>query len=504
MKLPVSVLMEALTPLGNWQFAGDDASARYAFPRRYDAAAGCAGHAVVLFPGEPSAPKGDWLAVHTRPDATVPQGVNALIPDTSVDGTSAMDRLAMIYDRMDIWAEALDKCSADLSGVQEMLVLSAGEMGGSFGLIDESYNMPAHAGGFSSSFGIRSAYGGTMRPDDESIIILAADPQITAVRSVHGVQSYEDYSREGTSLFRNMFRPGEEAYFNRLLFARPSSVYTQTDYFMLEYLADRIERITRNLSTFSMPVSRFDALKQMIRLAAAPGDEPIHVHFDALSPIGWKRDDTFRFYLFHSVYDRRDAGVNEYLVRRLEQLIPGSCGVVDEGRILLVQNTRYGKVPFRELRSRLAEFLRENMYKAGISNEVTGIERLRGAFLQSQAAIELGTAHDPMFWYYLFEDYLCAYLLHKAAEDIPADMLMPPAVEALRRCDEERGTHFVETLRSLSVENFNVTHAAQRLFIHRTSLQDRMDRIRTLTDLDLEDTETRFLLHFGFRLTEGK
>ena len=63
-------------------------------------------------------------------------------------------------------------------------------------------------------------------------------------------------------------------------------------------------------------------------------------------------------------------------------------------------------------------------------------------------------------------------------------------------------SYTVETLRALCSEDFSVTHAARRLYIHRTTFQDRMDRIRALTGLDPEDEETRFLLQFGFRLCD--
>ena len=401
---------------------------------------------------------------------------------------------------MDAWDEALGSCTPDIAGVQEMLEISAREMGGSFGLIDESYNMPAFTGVMAEGLGLRRGEGGAMRPSDENILGLANDPQITAVRSVRGVQRYESDRDGNVSLFRNMFRRGEDTYYNRLLFSRPSNEYTDTDRFMLEHLGGRIERITRNLSTFSIPVSKYAALKELILLASEPDEKPLPSRFDALSPLGWQRGEPLRFYLFRSVYDRRDAGVNDYLLRQLEALIPGACGVVREGQILLVQNTARCDVPFRELRSRLAEFLRENMYKAGISEEAPSFHRLRGAFMQARAALELGSAKDPMFWYYLFENYLGDYLLRKAAEDIPADMLILPPVAQLRAHDAARATQFTRTLRALCEEGFNITHAARRLYIHRTSLQDRMDRIRALTGLDLDDADTRFLLEFSFRI----
>ena len=505
MKLPALMIAEALSPLGEWRLVADDPARVYGFPRQFDGQNVPVGHVLLLPPGMPplNAAAG-VLSICPAPAVELPEGCAGLVPCQAIPPAEAERALCALFDRMEFWAEALGECTPNMDGVQRMLDLSAKAMQGSLTLIDESYNMPAYAGPQAASYGKRIQ--GQVRPDDESIADLADDPAITAARSAVGVQLYESISSgsmSGKALFRNLFHPGEDHYYNRLLFTRPSERYTAADRFMLEYLARRIEPITRELPTFLMPVSALSALKQLIASAAQADFRPGGDLAAALSPLGWRPEDPFRLLMVRSLYARRDAGINDYILRRLERLLPGSCGALDGETLLLAVNTARCPLSFRELRARLAEFLRENMYKAGISNEAASFDRLRGAYLQARAAMELGSVRDSMFWYYLFEDYLADYLLRQVSRDIPADMLTLPAVETLRRHDDARGTHFVETLHALCRENFNVTHAAQSLYIHRTSFQDRMDRIRALTDLDLEDEETRFLLQFSFRLTKN-
>ena len=501
MKLPAYVLAEALSSLAEWRVITDDPERAYGFPRQFDGSESVNGHVQILAPGNGAVSSGQGtLSVYTAPGADLPAGSEALIPDRPVPSTDAERMLIALYDRMDRWDDALCGCSPDIGGVRRMLSESVSVMGGSFVLIDESYNTPAVAGLQAEGYHISAE--GTMRPADESIAQLADDPQITAVRSLRGVHVYESPAEDqvfGRVLFRNFFRPGEDHYFNRLLFARPSGEYSRTDSFMLEHLSRRMEPVTRNLSTFSMPVSRYAALQRLLLSAAGSDFRPDQISA-ALSPLGWKRADRCRVLVLRSVYERRDPGISDYILRMLEQRIPDSLGAVSGERILLAVNIGRCSLTVRDLRALLAEFLRENMYKAGISEEASSFELLRGAYLQASAALELGSGRDPTFWYYLFEDYLGDYLLRKAAEDIPPEMLILPAVETLRRHDALRGTHFAETLRVFAGENFNATHAARKLFIHRTSFQDRMDRICALTGLDPDDEETRFLLQFSFRL----
>ena len=92
------------------------------------------------------------------------------------------------------------------------------------------------------------------------------------------------------------------------------------------------------------------------------------------------------------------------------------------------------------------------------------------------------------------------YQAHAIIKALAVGLLVIPALSALQRADQEKGTNYTETLRMYAAENFNVTRTAQRLFIHRTSLQDRLNRIRELTGIDLECPEARFDLLFSLRL----
>lgn len=505
MKLPAFVIAEALSALSRWRVVTDDPERCYGFPRHSDGADPVPGHVQMLAPGSGAVPAGNGvLTVFTAPFGPLPAEAEALVPEEAVSPSETERALVGLFDRMEDWDEALCACSPDLNGVQRMLSETVSVTGGNYILIDESYNTPAVAGPQAEGYAISSE--GGMRPDDENIAQLADDPQITAVRSLRGVQVYESPAEGqtvGKALFRNFFRSGEDHYYNRLLFSRLSEEYTYADRFMLEHLSRRMEPVTRNLSTFSMPVSRYAALQRLLLSAAAPGFRPEGVSA-ALSPLGWDRGDRCRVLVFRSVYERRDPGISDYILRSLERRIPDSAGVVSEERILLTVNTDRCGLTLRDLRGILAEFLRENMYKAGISGEAASFDRLRGAYLQASAAMDLGSARDPMFWYYLFEDYLEDYLMHKASEDISAEMLVLPAVDTLRRHDALRGTRFAETLRVYTEENFNSSHAAKKLYIHRTTFQDRMDRIRALTGLDPDDEKTRFLLQFSFRLLRDR
>ncbi len=69
--------------------------------------------------------------------------------------------------------------------------------------------------------------------------------------------------------------------------------------------------------------------------------------------------------------------------------------------------------------------------------------------------------------------------------------------------DERAGkTHLLETLRAYFECNGNVAQTAKALYIHRNTLLYRLDRIREVGSLDLDDAETRLQLQLALRAYE--
>lgn len=63
--------------------------------------------------------------------------------------------------------------------------------------------------------------------------------------------------------------------------------------------------------------------------------------------------------------------------------------------------------------------------------------------------------------------------------------------------DRERRSDLVRTLSVYFETGTNVSEAADRLFLHRNSLIYRLERIQTLTGLDLRNSESMLVLQLG-------
>lgn len=68
------------------------------------------------------------------------------------------------------------------------------------------------------------------------------------------------------------------------------------------------------------------------------------------------------------------------------------------------------------------------------------------------------------------------------------------ALQILLNHDRVNGTNYVHTIRTYLAENCNVSHAAQRLFIHRHTLMNRIQAITDMCGLNFNDYYTRIYM----------
>ena len=75
-----------------------------------------------------------------------------------------------------------------------------------------------------------------------------------------------------------------------------------------------------------------------------------------------------------------------------------------------------------------------------------------------------------------------------------------PALRQLREYDAAHGSRLYHTLEAFLQCERNYVKTAKALFIHRSTLLYRIDKIAKLTDIDFESPETRFHIMMSFRL----
>jgi len=137
----------------------------------------------------------------------------------------------------------------------------------------------------------------------------------------------------------------------------------------------------------------------------------------------------------------------------------------------------------------------------GVSRIAEGdLAGLRVAVQQALDALEVGhRAGSPSSPYHYGELGLYR-LLATMQGQAEVSRFVEETLGPLLRYDSEHHTELVPSLAVYLQEHGNASRAAQELFIHRNTLAYRLDRIRELLGVDVNDPEARLALHLALKL----
>lgn len=143
------------------------------------------------------------------------------------------------------------------------------------------------------------------------------------------------------------------------------------------------------------------------------------------------------------------------------------------------------------LTKRLTPLLRAFDCCVGISDPFHDIYLARPYYFQACAALENGQLFHPGEGFYAFQNYALRELLINAIGNLPMEMYYTEGMRRLKQHDEKSPVSYIETLRVYLDNNMSVTKATAKLFINRSTLIERLSRIKRELNCDLEDPDER-------------
>jgi len=158
---------------------------------------------------------------------------------------------------------------------------------------------------------------------------------------------------------------------------------------------------------------------------------------------------------------------------------------------------------FRDtLNQQLDKLTGDSEVKIGISSDFSDLFSARLYYLQAVSALENGSILDSQGSHYYFRDYALTELIINAQNDLPLEMYYADGLKRLFEHDANSSTSYVETLRIYLNNNMSVTATSAALHIHRSTLLERLARIRRELWEDLEDPDIRLRLQIILKALE--
>ena len=463
---------------------------------------------VSLWVGDAAEPDKLYLCIGTDP---IP-GIRALyvvMNDESPKGEgwylTAHDRevMTIVNNFFQIWLSFRkwwERCQ-DLARVQHdlsaLLDAGAGYLGTDMAIIDREYRYDG--GSLSGKFESNDFFSAGEDMDVRAVEDLyVVNPRFDDTFRTDGLVPYPYPNDPDHVLYYYNLRY-DGLYLGRLLLRIPEEM----DTLCLRHLADGFGELVSECYEYhylrknqGMPRhSVYDTWKQILA-GQTVDQEQTELR---LASMGWRSNDRYRIaWLVSNGYFRSQETLKFYAVQ-LEQTFPACIAAQSDEGIFMLHNLDRETDP--DFRQKLADFLRENLLIVGISNVFSDFYDSRRYAGQSREAMKLGLHRNPSLWRFEFRDYLSDYVLQQCLSQYTANDLCSEGLEKLLRYDRlHPEMELARTLEMYYNCKFNAAEAAKQLFIHRTTMFYRLNKIQEIADIDHDNPESRLHLMLSFAL----
>lgn len=263
----------------------------------------------------------------------------------------------------------------------------------------------------------------------------------------------------------------------------------------MEYLAGLIilflQKKSINEQSSVQPFERF--LCEILEGTA----EPHGIYDTLLERQRWNLQDRFICVKLsvsqRDIHTRSVTGICNLIRAEFE----AACAFPYENHILAVLNLTKMQMNLNECLSRFSTILREGLLKAGSSNEFQDLFVLPQAYRQADIALIYGNQRSPMKWCHKFQEIAMYYCICQVCQNLEPHAVCAPGLLKLQAYDQENESDLYHTLDIYLQTDRNTVQTAQKLYIHRSTLFYRLNKIKKILEMDLEDYEECLYLRFS-------
>ncbi len=226
-----------------------------------------------------------------------------------------------------------------------------------------------------------------------------------------------------------------------------------------------------------------------------------------LSCLGWRLDDDYlllRILLPPQIFLN---GTPEHSKKIYESLFPGCIPLdLNETFVMLLHGKSTDNTIAPGIDS-LPEYLKKVGAICAISLPFADLMMLREHFLLTGAALEQGNPKSNLRHY---EEVMMEHLISECAKVLPLSAFCHRQVLQIHEHDRHAGGDLLLSLQAYLQHERSLKAASEELHIHRNTLVYRLDRISKITDLPLDDPQSRIhillscmILHYLDKLTSA-
>jgi sugar diacid utilization regulator len=217
---------------------------------------------------------------------------------------------------------------------------------------------------------------------------------------------------------------------------------------------------------------------------------------------GLEQANSYRCYVIELDDNTGRRYTPSYLAHLVEARLPGAVVAHFDGRLVVVVAGHGGQGNREHTEGELAALLTEASLRAGRSYEYADFMSLRTHWYQALGALELGRDAEQTELISSFEDHALQYLFRYGCTEMLPEDICAREILRLREHDKLSALSYCDTLRTYLELDRNATRTARGLFVQRNTLLERLDRVKSVSGVDLADPDKRLFYWLSLALLE--
>ncbi|MFZ7120341.1 MAG: PucR family transcriptional regulator [Eubacteriaceae bacterium] len=186
-----------------------------------------------------------------------------------------------------------------------------------------------------------------------------------------------------------------------------------------------------------------------------------------------------------------------YVRMKLMQLMQCDFSIIYKNNIVFLHEKK-------DISKDVVEFLKSVKMSAGISECFYNLKDIKKYFMQTLRTLEIGYKLKRDEIIYNYNDYQIYHMLSLCDELGDIEEFCHSSLLKLIEYDKNKHTDFTQTLYKYIICGRSQKEAATELFLHRSSLLYRINKIEEIMQVDLNDYKSFFHIQLSFELLKYK
>lgn len=158
----------------------------------------------------------------------------------------------------------------------------------------------------------------------------------------------------------------------------------------------------------------------------------------------------------------------------------------------------------RDLLKQLGEAMPEVQFRVGIGRCHKEVTNFNKSFFEACSALSfsmLAHSRDTVSHFYDLGVYRILFD-YKNREEL--FQLYRDTVGVIQNYDQKNHTEYLETIRTYFNQNYSINNTAKKMFVHYNTILYRLNKIKTLFGIDLNNEEERINLYVSLRVADSQ